>query len=1854
MKLKFCLKTIANTAWFMAFSLVGEKGLAQEGWFRQSPLPTGYDVQAIKFTNATTGFAVGLGGTILRTNDGGATWTQQASPSANNLYGVSFTDANTGTAVGHVGTILRTTDGGKTWIRQTSGTTNNLDGVFFTDANTGTAVGGDLFAGTQTILRTTNGGAAWIPQTSGTNSTLIGVYFSSATTGTVVGVQGTILRTTDGGATWIKQSSGTTVTLYAVFFTDANTGIVVGDFGVILRTTDGGATWTRQSTTGALLAISFHDANNGLAVGTLGKILRTTNGGVTWTSLSSGTTKELYGISFADANTVTAVGEDGTILRTINGGTTWANQMKGTANTLYGVFFTNANIGTAIGQTGVILRTTNGGASWAVLPIVTALTLRGVHCIDANIGTVVGDIGTILRTTNGGANWTNQTSGTTRDLRAVFFTDANTGTAVGGSAFFGNQVILRTTNAGATWSQQTSNTTNNLNGIYFSDANSGIVVGDNGTILQTANGGSMWAKLTSGTTRHLFGVSFKDAKTGTVVGGSGTILRTTDAGATWTLQTSGISEDLYSVSFTDANNGTAVGNRGTILRTRDGGNTWTAQASGTVDPLYAVSFTDANTGTVAGWRGIILRTINGGVSFSPPLLLSPANGATSIATNPTLTWSASSGAISYRLQISISPIFSTTLVDQSGITGTSFMVTGLVNNTVYYWRVNASNAGGTSDWSSVWSFMTIMLNPIISLSRDRVEFGEVETSKSKEETFTIDNTGTADLIISNIARTSGSNEFNLVSPISFPLTIKSNDPLVTVTVRFTPSAKGQKSATLTISSNDPQKPTAAVSLTGTGKAKTPLNPPRNLTASGLPGKVALIWQAPATTTTDTIEISYDDGTAETAMKGNFAGAELAVRFTPTSYPVTLIGMGFLAVGSTNNDRYGVKVYLDPAASNRGPVGSPVFNGSVPVSTPGTIVAGFSNPITINGGDFYVALNYISGTTRDFSIGLDQGSDVRRSWLSTGPGTFALTGDLGFPGNLIIRAFVVRPASAASMVASSGLSIGEKQQNDMRFEHQIMQNFNETSDALFGNLDYSLIAIDASPYKSIAYSAGVYPISLTANLLSYNIYRSTSSPVQVVAQNKIGNVNANTTNFDDTNVISGTKYYYVVTAVYDEGESGPSNEVSAPQPKIRLYLTGPVPSDSSLKLSEVPESSGQVHRAEVPGGRSLFGIWGNYILKQDVAGDEFTFHINCATSGRRLYVAQIEIGKVKFDQFFYVDGVTYQPYPPPFTFKRDTVVTASAGEKVSFLLFSGGTASPYSAGVLWGTGIDSYIEIPGAAGPTIPSPPTLASPPDGATGISTNPALKWKVSKGATSYRLQVSTIPSFSATAVDRSGITDTSDTVIGLANNTKYFWRVNATNTGGTSDWSSVWSFTTMTAPVEGTTLRLAPEVANVIKGSKAAIDLKIEKSKNLGGFEVTVKFDPATVQVESPADVTLGPFLGSAGRNTMLLGPSIDNTVGTVSFGGVSYGTQPSLNGDGVLATVRFKAMANREITSDITFQAAQIADPDGKALALSNGIGNKIHVLLQCADVDTDCDVDVVDIQLVSGRWNSRRGDSRYDARYDLDNQCQGDGDIDIVDIQICAGQWGWKCPSGSNTNFSKTADGLPVNLAIAAGPRRDDGTFALFIHGETAAELAAYELVLLLPQSWSVHAFKPGDFLAGSGNTVLPLQKMDSEGRLHIGVVSYGPNRAASGNGVLARLTIAGDPHLFSELLVESAQFADQNGEPLAPGKIRLEAGTTSAVPAQFVLYPNHPNPFNPNTVIRFDLPAELDGEIVELSLYNLFGEKIRELVRAPLLPGRHSYEWNGRNDQGRAAASGIYFARLSAGRLTLIQRMSLVK
>jgi glucose/arabinose dehydrogenase len=87
-------------------------------------------------------------------------------------------------------------------------------------------------------------------------------------------------------------------------------------------------------------------------------------------------------------------------------------------------------------------------------------------------------------------------------------------------------------------------------------------------------------------------------------------------------------------------------------------------------------------------------------------LVSPEDGAVDVSVDPVLSWEAEPQAASYRLQVSLSGDFASTVVDEVGIEMTEFEISDLAFETNYFWRVLASNDAGDGDWSEIWSFVT--------------------------------------------------------------------------------------------------------------------------------------------------------------------------------------------------------------------------------------------------------------------------------------------------------------------------------------------------------------------------------------------------------------------------------------------------------------------------------------------------------------------------------------------------------------------------------------------------------------------------------------------------------------------------------------------------------------------------------------------------------------------------------------------------------------------------------------------------------------------------------------------------------------------------------------------------------------------------------------------------------------------------------------------------------------------------------------------------------------------------------------------------------------------------------------------
>ncbi len=195
---------------------------------------------SIRFNSKNQGFIIGtvinekntdiiIGSLLLRTIDGGNTWSRVIVPTKVELFHLDFDGKSHGWIVGDMGTILATTDKGNNWVVQESGTDETLYNVDFRDENDGYAVGTN-----GTILRTENGGRDWETVTTDYTGTLFRVDFADDKNGWIVGSDGAILRSTDRGKTWIRQEGITDSHLYGLYMTKKY-GWSVGKMGVIIK-----------------------------------------------------------------------------------------------------------------------------------------------------------------------------------------------------------------------------------------------------------------------------------------------------------------------------------------------------------------------------------------------------------------------------------------------------------------------------------------------------------------------------------------------------------------------------------------------------------------------------------------------------------------------------------------------------------------------------------------------------------------------------------------------------------------------------------------------------------------------------------------------------------------------------------------------------------------------------------------------------------------------------------------------------------------------------------------------------------------------------------------------------------------------------------------------------------------------------------------------------------------------------------------------------------------------------------------------------------------------------------------------------------------------------------------------------------------------------------------------------------------------------------------------------------------------------------------------------------------------------------------------------------------------------------
>tara|TARA_B100000459_G_C8429604_1_gene136796 strand:- start:46 stop:510 length:465 start_codon:yes stop_codon:yes gene_type:complete len=119
---------------------------------------------------------------------------------------------------------------------------------------------------------------------------------------------------------------------------------------------------------------------------------------------------------------------------------------------------------------------------------------------------------------------------------------------------------------------------------------------------------------------------------------------------------------------------------------------------------------------------------------------------------------------------------------------------------------------------------------------------------------------------------------------------------------------------------------------------------------------------------------------------------------------------------------------------------------------------------------------------------------------------------------------------------------------------------------------------------------------------------------------------------------------------------------------------------------------------------------------------------------------------------------------------------------------------------------------------------------------------------------------------------------------------------------------------------------------------------------------------------------------------------------------------------------------------------------------------------------------------------------------------------------------------------------------------------------------------------------------------------------------------------------------------SFNFKISKNSSSALDSTRLAINTNNN-PIAFKLYKNYPNPFNPYTTLRFDIPERTNATI---TIYNTIGQKVKSFYMPGISSGNHSIQWDATNQYGASVGAGIYFYQLNTKNFTKTSKMTLLK
>ena len=265
--------------------------------------------------------AVGEHGVIVISEDKGVSWHQAASPVSVTLTSVHFVSSTEGFVTGQFGVVLRTQDGGQTWTRVLDGNTAAHLAV--------TAAAQMVAAAPQdpTALAALAEAHRLVAQ--GPDKPFFDSYFSDAKNGFVIGAYNLLYRTADGGRTWTAWMSHTGNTkrfhLYAIA-ADGGDIYIAGEQGLVLRSIDGGQSFQQLSTpyAGSFFSVATAPSGEVVIAGLEGNAFRSIDQGVSWQQINDLPPVGIVSATFGSDQKLWLANQAGQIFWSVDGGKTMA------------------------------------------------------------------------------------------------------------------------------------------------------------------------------------------------------------------------------------------------------------------------------------------------------------------------------------------------------------------------------------------------------------------------------------------------------------------------------------------------------------------------------------------------------------------------------------------------------------------------------------------------------------------------------------------------------------------------------------------------------------------------------------------------------------------------------------------------------------------------------------------------------------------------------------------------------------------------------------------------------------------------------------------------------------------------------------------------------------------------------------------------------------------------------------------------------------------------------------------------------------------------------------------------------------------------------------------------------------------------------------------------------------------------------------------------------------------------------------------------------------------------------------------------------------------------------------------